>query len=144
MLLSGLLYLLGLSWGSYLGFWLRVEAAGLVLIAGFFNYNSSFNRYLSLLYYLLVSGLRSTLFFSGIIKSCFRGLLVLAAVLKGGLFPFIGWILMVYSNCSWGLLFFLGVVSKTFFLYLPLIVGVCGDWVLWLCSVTFLICGLLF
>lgn len=105
-----------------MGFWLRVEAAGLILISGFFRYASSFKRYIALLYYLLISGLSSVLMFRGIIRSSFNSLILVSAIVKAGIFPFIGWVLTVYNNCRWGLLFFLAVVSKLVFLYFPLIV----------------------
>nr|YP_009829432.1 NADH dehydrogenase subunit 2 [Enterogyrus malmbergi]QJD07094.1 NADH dehydrogenase subunit 2 [Enterogyrus malmbergi] len=120
-LLACILYFVGLSWGSYLGFWLCVEAAGLVLISGFFSYYVDTNRYVALLNYLLVSGISSSFIFVGLLSNVFNTLILLGCFIKSGLFPFMGWVLAVYSNCSWFLLYILAVVGKAIFLYLPMV-----------------------
>nr|QWV61015.1 NADH dehydrogenase subunit 2 [Euryhaliotrema johni] len=117
LLLSGFLYCFSLSWGSSLGFWLAMEAAGLIIVAGFFNYGLTINRYKGLLYYLLVSGTSASLIFSGFLSPFLAGFVVIGFIMKAGLTPFSSWVLVVYNNCGWTLLFYIAVVSKVILLY---------------------------
>lgn len=116
--LSSFLYISCLSWSKILGFWLRVEIARLLLLMGFFSYKILVKRYTSLLYYLLVSGLRSGFIFSGILCKDIKYFLAVGFLIKVGMFPFLGWVLSVYINCGWFLFFLLGVMRKIPLIYL--------------------------
>nr|YP_011008465.1 NADH dehydrogenase subunit 2 [Dactylogyrus tuba]WCF76309.1 NADH dehydrogenase subunit 2 [Dactylogyrus tuba] len=117
--LSSSLYVASLTGPNLLGFWLATEAAGLVLLAGFFWQNTTTNRYLGLLTYLLACGVSSALMYCGVFTPALGSLLYLGFLIKAGTVPFVGWVMSVYSNSPWLLLYVLAVISKATFLYIP-------------------------
>nr|AHW85060.1 NADH dehydrogenase subunit 2 [Tetrancistrum nebulosi] len=120
LLSSGFLYFVSLIWGNGIGFWLCLEMATLLSVCGFFVPGVSFNRYNPLMCFIILSGVSSILLFLGVNNDIFQLFIFLSFLIKLGIFPFMGWVLLVYTNVSWLLLFLLGVVSKVTTLYIPL------------------------
>nr|YP_011003940.1 NADH dehydrogenase subunit 2 [Dactylogyrus simplex]WPS93118.1 NADH dehydrogenase subunit 2 [Dactylogyrus simplex] len=141
--LSAVLFCVSLSWSNPLGFWLCLEGAGLVLIVGFFKYSSSNNRYLSLLVYLLISGVSSGMLYLGLLNPDLGFVGIAGFGVKAGLLPFTSWLYAVYSNIPWSMLYFVAVISKASFLYLPtLLPHSLAIEISALCCASLLLCGL--
>nr|AFD18198.1 NADH dehydrogenase subunit 2 [Cichlidogyrus sclerosus] len=116
-LLAGFLYVVSLSWPSFLGVWLAMEAAGLIVLTGFFTVSNLVNRYVGLLGAVIASGVGSGMLFLGILNEDLAYLLFLSILLKVGMFPFVGWVVVVLVNSPWVVLYFMSCVSKISLVY---------------------------
>nr|YP_010015768.1 NADH dehydrogenase subunit 2 [Thaparocleidus varicus]QOI72765.1 NADH dehydrogenase subunit 2 [Thaparocleidus varicus] len=117
VLFSNILFFFSLFWGSFLGFWLSLELAMLLLIPCFFYYNSNNNVYLSLLNYVIIASLSSCLLISGLLVGLNEWFLLASFIIKVGLFPFYNWFFYLINNLNWFMIFSLAVVSKIVFFY---------------------------
>lgn len=108
---------------SLLGFWVFLELGSLsivpsILLMGDFRFS---NMYSSMMSYIVMSGLSSVLFVSGLLINGLYYFIFLGFSIKFGLFPFMFWVYRVFSIGKWFFIFFLRVIMKfpvLFFCYL--------------------------
>nr|QBZ73930.1 NADH dehydrogenase subunit 2 [Versteria mustelae] len=128
---------------SLLGFWVFLELSSLSIIPSIFfmgDLNFS-NLYSSIMSYIVMSGLSSVMFVSGLLISNLYYFIFFGFIIKFGLFPFMFWVYRVFSIGNWLFIFFLSVIMKfpiLFFCYLYQVdfVVVYID-----CFITILVCG---
>nr|AWW03140.1 NADH dehydrogenase subunit 2 [Cichlidogyrus mbirizei] len=115
--LSAALTLASLSWPSFLGVWISMEAANLIVLAGFFTNIIPVQRYVGMLGAVLVSGLSSALLFICFLCDQLVWVVLASLSLKVGMFPFLNWVVVVLVNSPWLVFYFLSTVSKISLLY---------------------------
>nr|BBB87214.1 NADH dehydrogenase subunit 2 [Moniezia benedeni] len=99
---------------SLLSFWVFMELASISIIPCFFFGEgvSVYGFYGSLLTYIVVSGLSSVLFVSGLLFCSLYYFVYFSFVLKFGLFPFSLWVYRVFEESNWFFIFCLSVILK--------------------------------
>nr|BBB87238.1 NADH dehydrogenase subunit 2 [Moniezia sp. MN-2015] len=125
------------------GFWVFLELASFSIIPCFFlsEGNSIYGFYSSLLTYVVVSGLSSVLFVSGLLFYSLYYFVYFGFVLKFGLFPFSLWVYRVFGESNWFFIFCLSVILKFPVLFFCFLYQNCNvDLVYGDCSFTLLMC----
>nr|YP_003934528.1 NADH dehydrogenase subunit 2 [Benedenia hoshinai]ABK58257.1 NADH dehydrogenase subunit 2 [Benedenia hoshinai] len=99
---------------NFLNLWLFLELYVLSIVPCFFNSYQFLNSYKSLLYYLVVSCISGGLFFIGLLFLNNTGYLFMlfSFLIKFCLFPLGIWLYIVFSNCTWLVIWLIGVVGK--------------------------------
>lgn len=124
-------------------FWVFLELVRLSIIPCYFlsDSNSVYGFYGSLLTYVVVGGLSSVLFVSGLLFSNLYYFIYIRFVLKFGLFPFSLWVYRVFEESNWFFIFCLRVILKFPVLFFCFLYQNCNvDLVYADCSFTLLLC----
>nr|YP_010015780.1 NADH dehydrogenase subunit 2 [Thaparocleidus asoti]QOI72777.1 NADH dehydrogenase subunit 2 [Thaparocleidus asoti] len=117
LVLSNALFFFSIFWSSFIGFWLCLELAMLLLIPCFFYEFNNNNVYLSLLNYLIIASISSFFLVSGLLNNLNEVFILIAFIIKVGLFPFYSWFIYLINNLNWLMVFNIAVVSKITFFY---------------------------
>nr|YP_009440987.1 NADH dehydrogenase subunit 2 [Moniezia benedeni]AOY40427.1 NADH dehydrogenase subunit 2 [Moniezia benedeni] len=99
---------------SLFGFWVFIELASLSVVPCFFfgGVTDVYGFYSSLLTYIIISGVSSVLFVSGLLFVGLYYFIYFSFVLKFGLFPFSLWVYRVFAESNWFFIFCLSVILK--------------------------------